>query len=98
MILGACVAYLVDVMQSRSSEVLAAIMFVFSFCWPFERLNELFASIMRSVVVSISIAASLPMIHAYGTAVTCALCALLIWIFLGYVFVQIRNKLTDNDI
>jgi hypothetical protein len=36
MILGACVAYLVDVMQSRSSEILAAIMFVLSFYWPFE--------------------------------------------------------------
>jgi hypothetical protein len=59
-----------------------------------------FASIMRSVVVSITIAASLPMIHAYGTAVTCALCALLIWIFLGYVFVleKIRNQLTDSEI
>ena len=32
---GACVAYLVDVMHSRSSEILAANLFVLLFYWPF---------------------------------------------------------------
>ena len=31
-----CTVYLVDVMQSRSSEILAAIGFVLSFHYPFE--------------------------------------------------------------
>jgi hypothetical protein len=35
MIFGAYVAYLVDVMHSRSSEILAANTFVLLFYWPF---------------------------------------------------------------
>ena len=44
------------------------------------------ASLMRSVVVALTIAASLPMMDACGIVVTYALCAVLIWISSGYVF------------
>lgn len=35
-----CAVYLVDVMHSRSSEVLGAIKFVLSFYWPFKKRIE----------------------------------------------------------
>ena len=90
-----CAVYLVDVMQSRSSEVLAAIKFVFFF-WPFflrmKELKDPFSfffldSLMCSVLAAMMVAIILPMIDAYGAAVTYLLCAILIWISYGYVVV-----------
>jgi len=60
-----CAVYLVDVMQSRSSEVLAAI------------------NLMCCVLAAMTVAITLPMIDAYGAAVTYLLCAVLIWISYG---------------
>ena len=94
-----CVAYLVDVMQSRSSEVLAAIKFVlFRFIGRFRILgfNELLDSVMRSVQVAMTVAVILPMIHAYGIAVSYTLCAVLIWISCGYVIVPEKKKKKRN--
>jgi hypothetical protein len=50
------------------------------------------ASVMRSVVVAVTIAASLPMIDTCGIAITYVLCAVLIWISFRYVFVSIKEK------
>jgi len=72
MIVGACMPYLVDVMHSRSSEILAAI------------------TVMRSVVVAITIAASLPMIDLFGIAITYFLCAILVWISFGLLYYIIK--------
>lgn len=60
------------------------------------RLNSL-ASVMRSVIVAITIAASLPMIDAYGIAETYALCTVLVWISFGYVVFLKMNLLYHND-
>ena len=46
---------------------------------------------MRSAVVAITIAASLPMIDAYGIAITFALCVVLIWISFRYVFTSDKS-------
>ena len=93
---GICAVYLVDVMQSRSSEVLAAIKYFFCFicCLEFQALNELFfSSVMLSVLCATIVAVILPMIDAYGAAVTYLLCAILIWTSYGYVIVpENKNK------
>jgi len=68
-----CTVYLVDIMQSRSSEILAAI------------------NIMRSVLGAASIAVTLPMINAYGAAVTHLLFTLLIWISYGVLCYIIKH-------
>jgi predicted MFS family arabinose efflux permease len=72
MTFAACAAYLVDVMQSQSSEVLAAV------------------NAMYSVQCAIAIAVILPMINAYGIAVSYVLCALLIWICYGGLYYLIK--------
>ena len=96
---GACVAYLVDVLHSRSSEILAANLLVFFFCRLGKKKIRIeltsSASVMRSVLVATTVAASLPMIDAYGTLVTYVLCAVLIWASFGYVF---RSKGKKNEI
>jgi hypothetical protein len=43
---------------------------------------------MRSIVVAIIVAVSLPMIDTYGIFLTNALCAVLVWISFRYVFVS----------
>jgi hypothetical protein len=89
-----CAVYLVDVMQSRSSEVLAAIKYVLSFHWPFkiQGLKELLISLMCAVLAAMTVAITLPMIDAYGAAVMYLLCAVLIWISYGYVVVPERKE------
>ena len=89
MAFGTCVVYLVDVMQSRSSEILAAVKFVlwFHYLFRIQGLNEPLASIMRSVVAAMTIAVTLPMIDAYGVAVMYLLHAILIWISYVYVII-----------
>ena len=82
-----CTVYLVDIMQSRSSEILAAIKFVLSFSSTVLEFKEILASIMRSVLGAMTIAFILPMIDAYGATVTYLLFALFIWISYGYVVV-----------
>jgi len=72
MIFGTYVAYLVDVMHSRSSEILAA------------------NTLMRSIVVAIMVAASLPLIDTYGISVSYLLCAILIWIAFGGLYYIIK--------
>jgi len=72
MTFAACAAYLVDVMQSQSSEILAAM------------------NVMYSVQGAMAIAVILPMINAYGIAVSYALCALLIWIAYGGLYYLIK--------
>jgi len=67
-----CAVYLVDVMQSQSSEVLAAI------------------NVLRSVLAAMTVAVTLPMIDAYGAAVTYLLCAILIWISYGVLYYIIK--------
>ena len=53
------------------------------------------ASILRSVLGAATTAVTLPMIDAYGAAVTYFLCSILIWIAYGYVFVlEIKYTLT----
>ena len=86
---GPGAAYLVDVLHSRSAESLAANRSVFFFCftngWN-SRLSFL-ASSLRSVLVAMAVAVTLPMINSYGIVVTNALCAVLVWISFGYVVV-----------
>lgn len=55
-------------------------------------LNELFPSLMCSLLAAMCVAVSLPMIDAYGAAVTYLLCALLMWISYGYVVVPKKKK------
>ena len=49
------------------------------------------ASAFRAVLVALSVAATLPMIDAYGILATHALCATLVWISFVYV-VLLKNK------
>jgi hypothetical protein len=90
-----CAVYLVDVMQSRSSEILAAIKFVlffFFFYWPFYFKEFFFLdSIMRSVLGATTIATILPMIDAYGAAVTYLLFTIIVWMSYGYVCCSFRK-------
>jgi hypothetical protein len=51
---------------------------------------------MYSVQGATAIAVILPMIDAYGIAVSYALCALLIWISYGYVVVPENDLLLMN--
>ena len=55
---------------------------------------------MSAVLGAITVAATLPMIDAYGAAVMYLLCALLIWISYGYVVVLTKktNGFADNDV
>ena len=87
---GPGAAYLVDVLHSRSAESLAANRSVFTLPdgprWL--KINEFsLASSLRSILVAIAVAATLPMIDAYGIVVTNALCALFVWISFVYVVV-----------
>ena len=50
------------------------------------------ASIMRSVLGAASIAVTLPMIDAFGAAVTYLLFTLIIWISYGYVIVLKKKQ------
>ena len=57
------------------------------------------SSVMGSVLGAITVAVTLPMIDAYGAAVTYLLCAVLMWISYGYVVVPKKRKgFADNDI
>ena len=47
---------------------------------------------MRSVLVAMTVAVTLPMIDAYGAAVMYLLCAILIWISYGYVVVPEKKE------
>jgi len=78
-----CAVYLVDVIQSRSSEVLAA------------------TTLLCSVIAAMSVAVTLPMIDAYGAAVTYLLCAVLIWFSYGglhYIIKYGEEMRTGSDI
>ena len=58
-------------------------------------------SVMRAVLGATVVAVILPMIDAYGAAMTYLLCAILIWTSYGYVIVPKKTKtngFTDNDI
>lgn len=52
---------------------------------------------MCSLLAAMCVAVSLPMIDAYGAAVTYLLCALLMWISYGYVVVPKKKKKQDSD-
>ena len=92
---GAFVAYLVDVMHSRSSESLAtfeSVPFSFYFTdwnsrteWTLPLPPPLAFSILRSTLIALSVAAFLPMIDIYGIAITNVMCAILIWTSFWYV-------------
>jgi hypothetical protein len=58
------------------------------------KLNEInsLASALRAVLVALAVAATLPMIDAYGILVTNALCAVLVWISFMYVVRSKRGK------
>ena len=98
---AACVAYMVDVMQSRSSEILAAIKFVISFSSFFYKLLNFgffldhVISVMRSVLVAMTVAVILPGIYTYGIAVSYTLCAVLIWVSYRYVIFS-ENKIKTS--
>ena len=47
---------------------------------------------MRAVLGATVVAVILPMIDAYGAAMTYLLCAILIWTSYGYVIVPKKNK------
>ena len=47
---------------------------------------------MRSVLVAMTVAVVLPMIHTYGIAVSYTLCAVLIWVSYRYVIVSGEKK------
>ena len=47
---------------------------------------------MRAVLVALAVAATLPMIDAYGILVTNALCAVLVWISFMYVVVLEKKE------
>ena len=87
MTFAACAAYLVDVIQFQSSEILAAMKFVVLCFISRSEFKELLNSVMFSVLGAMAIAVILPMIDAYGIAVSYLLCATFIWISYGYVFV-----------
>lgn len=55
---------------------------------------------MGAVLGAITVAATLPMIDAYGAPVMYLLCALLTWIAYGYVVVPTKktNGFADNDV
>ena len=103
---GPGAAYLVDVLHSRSAESLAANRFVFFFFADgFRGWNEfnlilsllcglpwLLFSALRAVLVALAVAATLPMIEAYGILVTHALCAILVWISFVYVVFSLKKK------
>ena len=64
------------------------------------RLNSC-ASALRAVLVALAVAATLPMIDAYGILVTNALGAVLVWISFVYVIVlkkRVKKEKADNDI
>ena len=42
---------------------------------------------MRSVLVAMTVAVILPMIHTYGIVVSYTLCAILVWVSYRYVIV-----------
>ena len=44
-----------------------------------------FHSVVRSILVAMTVAIILPMIYTYGIAVTYTLCAILIWVSYRYV-------------
>ena len=56
-------------------------------------MNSFLNSVMYSVQGATGIAVILPMINAYGVAVSYALCALLIWISYGYVVGRSQKKI-----
>ena len=56
-------------------------------------MNELLASIMCCVLAAMTVAITLPMIDAYGSAVMYLLCAVLIWISYGYVVVPTKKQI-----
>ena len=58
--------------------------FFFFFFWIY--------SVMRSVVVAMTVAVTLPMIYTYGIAVSYTLCAVLIWVSYRYVIVPEKKK------
>ena len=47
---------------------------------------------MRSVIVAMTVAVALPMIHTYGIAVSYTLCTVLIWVSYGYVIVPKKEN------
>ena len=47
---------------------------------------------MRSVLVAMTVAAILPMIHTYGIVASYTLCAVLIWVSHRYVIVSEKKK------
>ena len=51
------------------------------------------ASALRAVLVALAVAATLPMINAYGILVTNALCAVLVWISFVYVIVLKKKRM-----
>jgi hypothetical protein len=96
MTFAACSAYLVDVMQSQSSEIMAAMKFVLFVSFSRLGLNELLDSVMFSILGAMAIAVILPMIDAYGIAVSYVLCAVLISISYGYVVVPKKNEMNSS--
>ena len=56
-------------------------------------MNELLASIMCCVLAAMTVAITLPMIDAYGSAVMYLLCAVLIWISYGCVVVPTKKQI-----
>jgi hypothetical protein len=63
-------------------------------------LNELFFfgySVMRAVLGATIVAVILPMIDAYGAAMTYLLCAILIWTSYGYVIISGEKKGKQMD-
>ena len=93
MTFGACVAYLVDVMHSRSSEILATIESVLSVLYFTDfRIQGLSFSVLCSTLIALSVAAFLPMINTFGIAVTNVLCAVLVWITFMYVNIHFSNS------
>jgi hypothetical protein len=96
MTFGACVAYLVDVMHSRSSEILATIESVlFILILPIFNSKDslgLFFSVLCSTLIALSVAAFLPMINTFGIAVTNVLFAVLVWITFMYVNIHFSNS------
>ena len=53
---------------------------------------------MRSVLVAMTVAVTLPMIDAYGAAVMYLLCAILIWISYGYVVVPEKKRKQRDEL
>jgi hypothetical protein len=83
-VLSPCIAYLIDLMHSRSAEALAANKSVnVNFIFYGNALLNIAISAFRALFISLAISGIFPMIETYGLVLTNAASALLAWLGFG---------------